>query len=228
MAQWQKSHSKVPKGTIELTLWPFVFQISQSQCHHEHPVSSRASCEVNTSLGDWASLLWASCLFEYIPRPMSAPCAWYCVACSSSYQFVSMPSHPSDNCHHRGSVACFCPPSPRFSLTSHPSRCQALVHSTSPLALWPGLPSNNFISFPPLSRRHAPTLTIGWCFLPEKKKSAGLRRAGWEPNNSWQCARHQAVILKAATGMYGPEVTHKRPACGCSCIAGNQGTCRLN
>lgn len=61
-------------------------------------------------------------------------------------------------------------PSPRFSLAPHPSRCQALVHYASPLALWPGLPSNNFISFPPLSRRPAPPLTIGCCFLPDKKK----------------------------------------------------------
>lgn len=64
----------------------------------------------------------------------------------------------------------FLSPSPRFSLAPHPSRCQALVHFASPLAPWPGLPSNNFISFPPLSRRPAPPLTIGCCFLAEKKK----------------------------------------------------------
>lgn len=32
----------------------------------------------------------------------------------------------------------------------------------------------------------------------------------------------------AAVGMYGPEVTHKRAACVCSCGAGKLGTCRLN
>lgn len=152
---------------------------------------------------------------------------WWC------YQFVSMLSHPSDTCHqcyfHRRSLSLLLSPSPRFSLSPHPSRCQALVHSASPLAPWPGLPSNNFISFPPLSRRPAPPLTIGCCFLSEKKKkSTGLRGAGWEPNNSWQCARHRTVILMAAVGMYGPEVTHKRPVCVCSCRAGKHGTCRLN
>ncbi|MEQ2181293.1 hypothetical protein GOODEAATRI_009966 [Goodea atripinnis] len=40
-----------------------------------------------------------------------------------------------------------------------------------------GLPSNNFISFPPLSRRPAPPLTMGCCFLPERKK--GKHRAAW-------------------------------------------------
>lgn len=126
----------------------------------------------------------------------------------------------------------FLSPSLRFSLAPHLSHCQALVHSTSPLAPWPGLPSNNFISFPPLSRRPAPPLTIGCCFFfffssekrRKKKKSTGLHGAGWEPNKSWQCARHRTVILMAAVGMYGPEVTHKRPACICSCRAGKQGT----
>lgn len=75
----------------------------------------------------------------------------------------------------------FLSPSLRFSLAPHLSHCQALVHSTSPLAPWPGLPSNNFISFPPLSRRPAPPLTIGCCFFfffprqeeEERKKAQG-------------------------------------------------------
>lgn len=159
------------------------FQVSQSQWHDVHPVSSRASCEVNTdlrrwwtSLGDWPSLLWASCLCEYVPRPMSAPCAWYCTAGSSStLTMLSVCLHVITPFWHQPPSAFSCPflsPSTRFSLAPHPSRCQALVHSTSPLAPWPGLPSNNFISFPPLSHWHAPPLTIGCCFLPEKKKEA--------------------------------------------------------
>lgn len=32
----------------------------------------------------------------------------------------------------------------------------------------------------------------------------------------------RTAILMAAVGMYGPGVTHKRPACVCSCSAGNQ------
>lgn len=122
----------------------------------------------------WPSLLWASCLCEYVPRPMSAPCAWYCTAGSSStLTMLSVCLHVITPFWHQPPSAFSCPflsPSTRFSLAPHPSRCQALVHSTSPLAPWPGLPSNNFISFPPLSHWHAPPLTIGCCFLPEKKK----------------------------------------------------------
>lgn len=76
------------------------------------------------------------------------------------------------------------PPPPRFTLMPHPSRCQPLVHSASPLAPWLGLPSNNFISFPPLSRRHAPPLTIGCCFITvgERKKKRRRGSAGQVEN----------------------------------------------
>lgn len=76
----------------------------------------------------------------------------------------------------------FLSPSLRFSLAPHLSHCQALVHSTSPLAPWPGLPSNNFISFPPLSRRPAPPLTIGCCFFfffPSEKRRKKKKAQGY-------------------------------------------------
>lgn len=72
-------------------------------------------------------------------------------------------------------------PSPRFTRVPHPSHCQTLVHSASPLAPWLELPSNNFISFPPLSRRHAPPLTIGCCFITVEEKKA-QRSAGQVEN----------------------------------------------
>lgn len=188
-----KSQNTVPTGTIQLTVPSLHFsllsvKISQSQWHHEHSGSGRSSCEVSTdlrirwaSVGDWSSRLWASCLWEYILRPVSVPVhdtvrllvaqGW------RYYQFVSMLSHPSDTCHqryfHRCCLPCFSPL--RHASLSRLIRLAARCLSTlaSPLAPWPELPSNNFISFPPLSRRPAPPLTIGCCFLPEKKKAQG-------------------------------------------------------
>ena len=166
------------------------------------------------SLSDWPSHLWTSCLREDRSRPMSAPYALHWMAAWSSaltppsvclYAIAAvwhLPPLPSP--------FPFLSPSPRFT---HPSGCQALVRSGSPLAPWLGLPSNNFISFQPLSRRHAPPLTIGCCFITvgkKKKKGTGIGRAGWEPNNSWQRARHRALILMAAVGMYQPKVMHKK------------------
>lgn len=188
-----KSQSTAPTGTVRPAMPSLHFsllsvRISQSQWHHEHSDSGRSSCEVSTdlsrrqaSVGDWASLLRASCLWEYVLWPMSGPCAWYCKAtCSLGLTILSVCLHVITPFWHLPPTlvpsllsSLFFSPSPRFSLAPHPSRCQALVHSASPLAPWPGLPSNNFISFPPLSRRPAPPLTIGCCFLPEKKKAEG-------------------------------------------------------
>lgn len=53
---------------------------------------------------------------------------------------------------------------------AHPSRCQAACPRRPHLSLrGRGPPSNNFISFPPLSRWHAHPLTIGCCFLAERE-----------------------------------------------------------
>lgn len=123
------------------------------------------------SLGDWPSLLWTCCLREDVSRPSSAPHARYCMAGSSSA--LPLPSlwlHVIPAVWHLPPLPSprpFLSPSPRFT---HPSGCQALVRSGSPLAPWLGLPSNNFISFQPLSRRHAPPLTIGCCFITGEKK----------------------------------------------------------
>lgn len=156
----------------------FSIQISCLQRHHKHLVSSQGAvlseeiCGGNgISLGDWPSLLCTSCLHEDVSRPMSAPYAWYCTAASSSA--LTPPSvclHVITAVWHLPPLPSPCPflsPSPRFT---HPSRCQALVRSGSPLAPWLRLPSNNFISFQPLSRRHAPPLTIGCCFITVGKK----------------------------------------------------------
>lgn len=130
-----------------------------------------------------------------------------------------MLSHPYDTCHRHHFHHHFFllsvlfltrTPSSCLSLAPHPSHWQTLVHSTSPLAPRPGLPSNNFISFPPLSHRPAPLLTTNCSFLSErKKKTEGYIGPRWEPNNSWQRAGHWTVILMAAVGMYGPKVTQK-------------------
>ena len=50
-----------------------------------------------------------------------------------------------------------------------PSLWPLLVHPASPPALRPGLPSNNFISSPPLSHRPTPPLTTACCFLSRQR-----------------------------------------------------------
>ena len=125
-----------------------------------------------------------ACVSTYPGQCQPPDITWYCMDGSSSgltmlsvclhviTPFWHLPPMLLPSSFSRPTLS----PSPRFSLAPHPSRCQALVHYASPLALWPGLPSNNFISFPPLSRRPAPPLTIGCCFLPDKKKK---HRATW-------------------------------------------------
>lgn len=147
---------------------------------------------------------------------------WQC------YQFVSMLSHPSDTSHHRRSLA-------RFSPLHHASLSRLIRLAARRLSIPPHLSLRGqdcrqitSLAFHLCHTGMLPLWQLAAVFSRRKKKSTGLRRAGWEPNNSWQCARHRAVILMAAVGMYGPEVTQKRPACVCSCIAGKQGTCRLN
>lgn len=59
----------------------------------------------------------------------------------------------------------------RSLCAAHPSRCQAACPRRPHLSLrGRGPPSNNFISFPPLSRWHAHPLTIGCCFLAEREQ----------------------------------------------------------
>lgn len=141
MAQRQKQQERFGLHRSLLS-----FQISQSHWHHEHLVSSRASCDISTdlrrghtSLGDWVSPLWASCLCEYIPRPMMAPYVSYCMTASSSTltmllvclcviaPFWHLPPSP---------FPCpFLSPSPRFSLVPHcvslPGACPLLFTSRS-------------------------------------------------------------------------------------------------
>lgn len=149
------------------------------------------------------------------------------------YQFVSMLSHLSDTCHqryfHRHSLACFSPP--RHASLLRLIRLTARRLSTPPHLSLRGQACRQITSLA-FHLCHAgllPLWQLAAVFSRRKKtESTGLRGAGWEPNNSWQCARHRTVILMAAAGMYGPEVAHKRPACICSCRAGKQGTHEVN
>lgn len=145
------------------------------------------------------------------------------------YQFASMLSHPSDTCHqcyfHRHSIAGF-----------SPLRCAFLLRLIRLTARRLSTPPH--LSLRGQGCRQITSLAFHLChvgLLPlwqlaavfsrkrkrkEKKSSTGLRGAGWEHNRSWQCATHWTVILMAAMGMYGAEVTHKRPVCVGSCWAG--------
>lgn len=156
-------------------------------------------------------------------------CAWYCKAtCVAKgwryYQFVSMLSHPSDTCHQHYFHRCCLPRSSplRHAPLSRLIRLAARRLSTLPhLSLrGQGCRQITSLAFHLCHAGLLPLWQLAAVFSRRKKKSTGLRRAGWEPNNSWQCARHWTVILMAAVGMYGPEVTHKRPASICSCRAG--------
>lgn len=126
-----------------------------------------------------------------------------------------MSSHPSDTCHHCRSIAHV---SPHRHTLACLIRLAARRLSTPPHLSLRGQDCRQITSLA-FHLCHAGMLTL-WQLAAvfsqrKKKKAQGLHRAGWEPNNGWQCARHQAVILMAAVGMYGAEVTHKR---GCLCL----------
>lgn len=148
-----------------------------SACLTATPGSHFGLLSYRVCSASWLSTPPADQLVERLDRHIWVTKLWLCANWGPSqlcvqeaaaqdgrcYQCVSKLSHPSDTCHQRSL--------PPFSLplSPHPSHCQALVRCTSPLALWSGLPSNNFISFPPLSRWPAPPLTIDCCFFfPER------------------------------------------------------------